>query len=108
MHKVKEGVQATDGVYEKVKIWNGSSYQTVYRPMYFQPPPGATIIYGECTNPKKEKLWFGGWLMNKPYLAEDVKCITIETDEKNPITIAVVGDVLSPKDGYRIRVSFED
>lgn len=56
MHKVKEGVQATDGVYEKVKIWNGSSYQTVYRPMYFQPPPGATIIYGECTNPKKEKL----------------------------------------------------
>ena len=45
--------------------------------------------------------------MNKPYLAEDVKC-TIETDEKNPITIAVVGDVLSPKDGYRIRVSFED
>ncbi|MEF2825298.1 MAG: hypothetical protein U0N74_08470 [Peptococcaceae bacterium] len=57
MHKVKEGVQATDGIYEKVKIWNGSSYQTVYRPMYFQPPPGgATIIYGECTNPKKEKL----------------------------------------------------
>lgn len=46
--------------------------------------------------------------MNKPYLAEDVKCITIETDEKNPITIAVVGDILSPKDGYRIRVSFED
>lgn len=46
--------------------------------------------------------------MNKPYLAEDVKCITIETDEKKPITIAVVGDVLSPKDGYRIRVSFED
>lgn len=56
MHKVKEGVQATDGIYEKVKIWNGSSYQTVYRPMYFQPPPGATIIYGECTKPKKEKL----------------------------------------------------
>lgn len=24
--------------------------------------------------------------MKKPYLAEDVKCITIETDEKNPTT----------------------
>ena len=44
----------------------------------------------------------------KNYLASDVQSIVIETDEKNPVTIATIDDVLSPAAGYRIRIKFED
>lgn len=45
---------------------------------------------------------------NKLFLADDIHKIVVETDEENPVTIATIGDVLVPEDGYRIRVSFED
>lgn len=44
----------------------------------------------------------------KNYLANDVRSIVVETDEKNPVTIATIDNVLSPADGYRIRIKFED
>lgn len=44
----------------------------------------------------------------KNYLANDVRSIVVETDEKNHVTIATIDNVLSPADGYRIRIKFED
>lgn len=43
---------------------------------------------------------------NIGYLAEDIKEITIETDEKDPKVIARIGEVLSPSEGYRVKVKF--
>ncbi|MDY6065306.1 MAG: hypothetical protein SPI59_03135 [Finegoldia sp.] len=40
------------------------------------------------------------------YLRDDIKEIIIETDEKDSKTVAVIGDVLKPSEGYRVRVKF--
>lgn len=40
------------------------------------------------------------------YLAKDIKEIIIETDEKDPKVIARINDILSPSEGYRVRVKF--
>lgn len=45
---------------------------------------------------------------NTSYLAEDIKEIIIETDEKDPKVIARVNEVLSPSEGYRVRIKFID
>lgn len=41
------------------------------------------------------------------YLKDDVKEIIVETDENDPITIAIISDVLKPSNGYRVRVKFK-
>ena len=40
------------------------------------------------------------------YLAKDIKEIIIETDEKDPKVIARINEILSPSEGYRVRVKF--
>lgn len=40
------------------------------------------------------------------YLAEDIKEIIIETDEKDPKVIARINEILCPSEGYRVRVKF--
>lgn len=40
------------------------------------------------------------------YLAKDIKEIIIETDEKDPKVIARINELLSPSEGYRVRVKF--
>lgn len=42
------------------------------------------------------------------YLKEDIKEIIVETDEKEPKVIARINDILSPSEGYRVRVKFKD
>ena len=42
------------------------------------------------------------------YLAEDIKEIIIETDEKNPKVIARINEILCPSEGYRVRVKFSE
>lgn len=42
------------------------------------------------------------------YLAKDIEEITIETDEKDPKVIARINEILSPSEGYRVRVKFVD
>ncbi|MDD7305784.1 hypothetical protein [Anaerococcus sp.] len=42
------------------------------------------------------------------YLAEDIKEIIIETDEKDPKVIARINEILCPSEGYRVRVKFKD
>lgn len=42
------------------------------------------------------------------YLVEDIKEIIIETDEKDPKVIARINEILSPSEGYRVRVKFKD
>ena len=42
------------------------------------------------------------------YLAKDIKEIIIETDEKDPKVIARINEILSPSEGYRVRVKFKD
>lgn len=41
------------------------------------------------------------------YLKDDIEEIIIETDENNPIAIAIISDVLKPSNGYRVRVKFK-
>ncbi|BFL72086.1 hypothetical protein [Anaerococcus nagyae] len=45
---------------------------------------------------------------NASYLAEDITEIIIETDEKDPKVIARINEILSPSEGYRVRVKFKD
>lgn len=40
------------------------------------------------------------------YLVKDIKEIIIETDEKDPKVIARINEILSPSEGYRVRVKF--
>ena len=42
------------------------------------------------------------------YLAEDIKEVIIETDEKDSKVIARINEILSPSEGYRVRVKFVD
>ena len=42
------------------------------------------------------------------YLDKDIEEITIETDEKDPKIIARINEILSPSEGYRVRVKFVD
>ena len=42
------------------------------------------------------------------YLAEDIKEIIIETDEKDPKVIARINEILCPSEGYRVRVKFSE
>ena len=42
------------------------------------------------------------------YLKDDAKEIIVETDEKDPKVIARINEVLSPSEGYRVRVKFKD
>lgn len=42
------------------------------------------------------------------YLDKDIKEIIIETDEKDPKFIARINEILSPSEGYRVRVKFKD
>ncbi|MDU3212133.1 hypothetical protein [Anaerococcus sp.] len=42
------------------------------------------------------------------YLKDDIKEIIVETDDKDSKVVAVIGDVLSPSKGYRVRVKFKD
>lgn len=58
-------------------------------------------IKGDCerleTNNKKQE---------GNYLVDDIKEIIIETDEKDPKVIARINEILSPSEGYRVRVKF--
>ena len=42
----------------------------------------------------------------QPYLADGIEYIVIETDEENPVTVAVIDKTVTPRAGYRIRVKF--
>ena len=52
----------------------------------------------ESYNKKEEEL----------FLANDIREIIIETDEKDPKIIARINEILSPSEGYRVRVKFND
>lgn len=56
MHQKKNCIQTQDCIYEVVTLWDGNSYKTVYRPMYLNPPQGASVVYGECNTPPKKEL----------------------------------------------------
>lgn len=43
---------------------------------------------------------------DESYLDKDIKEIIIETDEKDPKVIARINEILSPSEGYRVRVKF--
>jgi|GEM_PF-4995056 hypothetical protein len=45
---------------------------------------------------------------NTIYLAEDIKEVIIETDEKDPKVIARINKLLNPSEGYRVKVKFKD
>lgn len=45
---------------------------------------------------------------DEDYLAEDIKEIIIETDEKDPKIIARINEILCPSEGYRVRVKFSE
>lgn len=45
---------------------------------------------------------------DEDYLAEDIKEIIIETDEKDPKVIARINEILCPSEGYRVRVKFSE
>ncbi|MDO4281379.1 MAG: hypothetical protein Q4C56_07085 [Peptococcaceae bacterium] len=47
-------------------------------------------------------------MKKKQWLAEDVKCITIETDEEEPVVLARIDEFLTPSDGVQIRITFVD
>ena len=49
-----------------------------------------------------------GKQQDENYLDKDIEEITVETDEKDPKVIARINEILSPSEGYRVRVKFFD
>lgn len=62
----------------------------------------------EIINGDYEKLKIYSKKEEAIYLANDIREIIIETDEKDPKIIARINEILSPSEGYRVRVKFND